>query len=650
MTRKKGNRSSAGPRAARLRAMASQSKIKSLSSTTLKNVNSSAYDFTLRDEARSTAHHQSTWTRGAKLREQPVTFVTAGFIEPLRELEHGADEIPVKGSSQIGLKGLEGANPSLQQVSGRMTPVEDHGRSCQHLNTTERSASVNDGEDRDQPFFIDTEGDSSLVDRSLPIAVMPNHESSDNESDVSEIILFKGRSTRRHNADLNRNGFVSDVTTIKSVTKKASSDQVFVENFRTPPVVQDPRSAVGHLPPHADRGEEDDIVADYIANMANDSEDDVPYDPIFVLRDIGGDESVGFHNQITQDESETGSDAQEIDHEKYISDDLSSVTGEALSESEIDDETLARLLSKQEELGLGGEELLLSDMHSGVTQRPSKRDKTRHKKHALKPPTSQSFSASSVADAFDDLDLMDWDRPSLRNAAKGKRRLPIFNVTDSELESAMQTAWEKDRERKKQRKLEREELRSKGLLGKHANPSDLRNKYQAGMTLDDIKGELRAFLLGKEPSLQLPPMDKSARKILHELANKFKVKSQSTGSGDQRRPTLYRTKYTLSFTEHYFEMATSRIGRRYFPRLDSKGRGSGRRGPGREGNSSALTYRDGEVVGASAPELGQDNKGRAILEKMGWSSGMGLGAMDNKGILQPVAQVVKRTKAGLGQA
>lgn len=36
-----------------------------------------------------------------------------------------------------------------------------------------------------------------------------------------------------------------------------------------------------------------------------------------------------------------------------------------------------------------------------------------------------------------------------------------------------------------------------------------------------------------------------------------------------------------------------------------------------------------------------------MLEKMGWSSGTALGA-DNKGILQPVTQTMKRNKAGLG--
>jgi hypothetical protein len=66
------------------------------------------------------------------------------------------------------------------------------------------------------------------------------------------------------------------------------------------------------------------------------------------------------------------------------------------------------------------------------------------------------------------------------------------------------------------------------------------------------------------------------------------------------------------------------------------------------GGSAGIHYRDGDVVGAAAPELGAENKGRAMLEKMGWSTGTALGALNNKGILQPVVHVVKTSKAGLG--
>jgi len=156
--------------------------------------------------------------------------------------------------------------------------------------------------------------------------------------------------------------------------------------------------------------------------------------------------------------------------------------------------------------------------------------------------------------------------------------------------------------------------------------------------------------------IQFPPMDKQARKMLHELANRFKIKSQSTGRSDQRRPVLYRTKRTVRYSDNrsreaeaHVEEAAAWIGRKYFHRLDVKGKGSLKPSAtwGRSGHKS-ISYRDGEIAGASIPELSQENKGRAMLEKMGWAKGMALGSTENKGILEPVAQVVKRSKAGLG--
>lgn len=145
-------------------------------------------------------------------------------------------------------------------------------------------------------------------------------------------------------------------------------------------------------------------------------------------------------------------------------------------------------------------------------------------------------------------------------------------------------------------------------------------------------------------------MDNHARKVIHDLSNRFKIKSKSTGKTDQRRPVLYRTLRTLPYSDTSFDQAISRISRRYLPRLDTKGKGKKTKQlPAMRGaNLAAATYRDGEIVGASAPELGVENRGRAMLEKMGWSTGTALGADNNKGILQPVAQAMKRSKAGLG--
>jgi hypothetical protein len=146
-------------------------------------------------------------------------------------------------------------------------------------------------------------------------------------------------------------------------------------------------------------------------------------------------------------------------------------------------------------------------------------------------------------------------------------------------------------------------------------------------------------------------MDKADRKVVHELANAFNLKSKSAGNGNKRFPILHRTQRTSVYVERNFNAVEERLSRRFLPRMDLGGKRSGggiKRGGGGDFSSAAVSYRDGDIVGGSAPELGAENRGRAMLEKMGWSSGTALGALNNKGILQPVSHVVKTTKAGLG--
>ena len=144
-------------------------------------------------------------------------------------------------------------------------------------------------------------------------------------------------------------------------------------------------------------------------------------------------------------------------------------------------------------------------------------------------------------------------------------------------------------------------------------------------------------------------MDKSLRRLVHELAERLDLRSKSSGSGRQRYPQLYKTSLTQVFDKLSVQEIDSLITRstRRRSKAPAVGKSFVARYKGR-GKTSAAVYRDGEVVGAEAPELGLENKGRAMLEKMGWSKGTALGASNNKGILQPVSHVVKTTKAGLG--
>jgi hypothetical protein len=150
-------------------------------------------------------------------------------------------------------------------------------------------------------------------------------------------------------------------------------------------------------------------------------------------------------------------------------------------------------------------------------------------------------------------------------------------------------------------------------------------------------------------------MGREGRKLVHEIANHLRLKSKSIGKGMHRFPVLIKTSTTRSFGNEgvdNLDTFISRVGSgRHIPRGDKRKAtksNMSRQGFGGASSYAAVSYHDGEVVGAAAPELGQDNKGRAMLEKMGWSTGTALGALNNKGIMKPVAHVVKTTKAGLG--
>lgn len=609
------------------------------------------HGFSLADEARNTAEHRKGWDALAKLRTQPVAFVSAGMVEPLKELEHlGQDIDDVAETSQ--------AHHPEQNLVGDAAGAADVQRQ---------------GGDQEPSFFIDTSGDQTLSrrDRNVEPVAMPELQSSGDESSSSEdVVLFKGRNAPRPD---NTSPPVADDITIQVQAVQETVRKISLDEPLRPdvPAARSDSPPLWQLRGHND---EDAIFADYVANMSEDDEADGDgdgdgdvgrarlYATFSGNLDLGGsDGDVVIGQESDSDTSEGAEDPGDGRSPAAFG------TGESTTAEDTDmtDEALARLLARQEELGLDDEEMmLLAGSGLGVVSSSRHKSSDRRKENiafkAGRPAKTggrgPAPSAREVADAFDDLDLMDWGRHNPPRKPKSKRGQPTFDISDSELEETLQATWKADRLRKKDKKQQREELRAQGLLGKNVDPTDPRVKYQTGMTLDQIKEEMRIFLCSADETLTLPPMDSNARKIIHELANKFNIKSKSAGHGETRRPSLYRTKRTLKYSEPSFEQVFARAGRRYFPRLDQKGKaprggGGGAGGMGRSGrgiNHAAFTLKDGEVVGGSAPELDQANKGRAMLEKMGWSTGMALGSQDNKGILQPLASVVKRTKAGLG--
>jgi hypothetical protein len=176
--------------------------------------------------------------------------------------------------------------------------------------------------------------------------------------------------------------------------------------------------------------------------------------------------------------------------------------------SHMSDEKIARLLAKQEELGMGSAEIMLFDgdaiededeiqlsKHTfSPVMLPSR--KTRAKGRSAKRPRGEFPAAGLLADAYDGFDVMDFDRPSLKKKPKGRKGKLVFDLSDSELEASMQMAWDNDRIKKKERKQEREELRAQGLLGSKNSKPDLKQKYREGMGIDAVKEEIKSFLMG----------------------------------------------------------------------------------------------------------------------------------------------------------
>jgi len=138
--------------------------------------------------------------------------------------------------------------------------------------------------------------------------------------------------------------------------------------------------------------------------------------------------------------------------------------------------------------------ILLEDLANGYSK--SGRKGARPGKPSF--PSASAFADALEADPYFGFDIMDFDRPSLRNKPKGKNSISDLVLSDSEFEIELQQAWQNDRSKKKLRKKEREELRAQGLLGRKPGNPDLAVKYSKEMNMEEFMTELRSFLLSSK--------------------------------------------------------------------------------------------------------------------------------------------------------
>ena len=197
---------------------------------------------------------------------------------------------------------------------------------------------------------------------------------------------------------------------------------------------------------------------------------------------------------------------------EYLRRDVKIMSDEDLLErtkERMTDEQIARLLSKQEELGLGSDDVLLFDGADGAnardedhgcdfyTKRGKKIKRLGRKRSTLENREKDFVSAEIFADAqtsglYNDFDIMDFARPSLPKKKKDRQGPLDFDLSDTDLSLQMAMAWNNDRAKKQRWKEGRQRLReqAQGLN---------RNVLPDIMGLFETKRQIRLFLESSRP-------------------------------------------------------------------------------------------------------------------------------------------------------
>lgn len=277
------------------------------------------------------------------------------------------------------------------------------------------------------------------------------------------------------------------------------------------------------------------------------------------------------------------------------------------------------------------------------------------------------FSAKQENDEQENDELAADDQ--LMASGANKRGLNKFinelDLSDEELEAVLVAQWKKDRAGKGSKKRERQRLHKEGLIGKKGKRARMAHALpNAGNDeLHSIHEHIKRFVTSAEyagiEQLPMPVMEKPIRRAAHMIAQIYGLTSSSQGTGKRRYITFYKTARCTVPDADFVEEALFRARRslgfnsKFRDTLppDPSRRGEkqqkGKQVKGRSGQDGSR-LRDGDLVGADAPEIAMQNKGRQMLEKLGWLRGTGLGAAGNEGMNIPLFATIKISKVGLG--
>ncbi len=249
---------------------------------------------------------------------------------------------------------------------------------------------------------------------------------------------------------------------------------------------------------------------------------------------------------------------------------------------------------------------------------------------------------------YDGVRQAEYETKTLKTRGKGrKKELDLDHIADDDLRQSLADQYQAQRHNKKGKKRDRES----NVAREHYTSKDISLKYPYTLYVNDFRTEFEEFLHDpKRNALTFPPLDPHGNKTLMKFAYLYNMKSRKFGQGKQQHVVAVKNKRTFHSIPDYHSIGLLCKQRPVFNRIDQKRPRveveAEESKSSRRGKPSKAHVKEGDIVGADAPEIASDNIGRRLLEKLGWKSGQGLGS-DNRGIPEPVIAKVKKTKLGL---
>ncbi|SCU90110.1 LADA_0F01882g1_1 [Lachancea dasiensis] len=242
-----------------------------------------------------------------------------------------------------------------------------------------------------------------------------------------------------------------------------------------------------------------------------------------------------------------------------------------------------------------------------------------------------------------------YETKSIPTSGRGGKKKLLFD-DQLDLDQGIKDELQDKLSTRSKKKASKRNSKEDYVSEQNGNSEDLFLKYPYGFHVENIKDEFEFFLAGNRVSMSFPPLDPHGNKTVASFAEAYNMKGRKVGKSGKTHVMVEKVKKTKWALPNYNYISQLLRRRPIFMRIDVRKPREDRFPSEKSSEKAKFHVKEGEIVGEDAPEIGTDNIGRRMLEKLGWSSGQGLGAQGNQGISEPIFAKVKNTKSGLRQS